>query len=87
MRDYTFRELDIELGLSKGSSFRAFKQAAPALIEGRDFRVLHANTDAEAIHTLRSAGRIYGSSVNVVLLSAAAAARLRTTIQAAATAV
>lgn len=70
----TLRELDARLGLPKGSAFRAFKRGAFA--EGPDFRVLDATREAGNIDALRREGRIYRGSVNVVLLSPAAAARL-----------
>lgn len=70
----TLRELDARLGLAKGAAFRAFKRSAFA--EGADFRVLDATSQASEIDALRRAGRIYRGSVNVVLLSPAAAERL-----------
>jgi len=73
----SLRELDAELRLDKGSSFRAFKRLLPRLLEGRDFVVLdHQNHGAEAAK-LHAAGRLYRSSVNPVLLAPAAAAMLR----------
>ena len=73
----SLRELDTELGLDKGSSFRAFKRLLPRLLEGRDFVVLdHQNHSAEAAK-LHAAGRLYRSSMNPVLLAPTAAALLR----------
>lgn len=71
----TLRELDLACSLPKGSAFRAFKQRAPQLDEDVDFRVVDADA-AEGI-ALRASGRCYGSSVKLILLSAATAARLR----------
>ena len=71
------RELDQRHHVPKGTSFRAFKQAEPGLAEGRDFCVLRPDADAAAIEDLRRSGRIYASSVNVVLIAPAAAAQLR----------
>jgi hypothetical protein len=76
----SLRELDERLGLAKGSAFRAFKRAG--LAEGPDFRVLDATRDAAEIARLRAAGRIWRASVNVVLLSRAAAARLEAVLRA-----
>jgi hypothetical protein len=72
----TLRELDERAGLPKGSTFRAFKKVAATLVEGRDFRVLDARRDAAEIEPLRQSGRIYRSSVNVILIAAAAAPRI-----------
>ena len=72
----TLRELDQRQGLAKGTTFRSFRKLEPRLVEGRDYRVLHASRDAGEITALRQGGRIYPSSVNVVLLSAALAARI-----------
>ena len=76
----TLRELDQRLHLAKGAAFRAFKRAR--LVEGRDFRVLDAGTDAGEIAQLRAAARIYPASVNVVLLSPSAAERIATALRA-----
>lgn len=73
---HTFRDIDRHLGLPKGSAFRAFKRLRPALREGEDFRVLAAGADNQTIAELRQAGRIYASSINVVLLCTAARARI-----------
>ncbi len=67
---HTFRDIDTALGAAKGTAFRAFKQLRPELVEGRDFSVLRADTHGRRIESLRRNGRIYASSVNVVLLSA-----------------
>ena len=73
----SLRELDTELGLNKGSSFRAFKRLLPELVEGRDFVVLDHRNHAALAAKLHAAGRLYRSSVNPVLLAPAAAALLR----------
>lgn len=70
----TLREVDERLGRTKGAAFRAFKRLA--LVEGRDFRVLRHDTDADAIAALRAASRIYAASVNVIVLSEPAATRV-----------
>lgn len=81
MNDYSgwlsLRELDAELGLDKGSSFRAFKRLLPQLVEERDFVVLDHQRHAATAAALHAAGRLYRSSVNPVLLAPAAANLLR----------
>ena len=72
----TFLELDRRWQARKGTAFRAFKRALPDLREGIDFIYLHAHRQADEIAALRVAGRIYASSVNVVLLSATGIAKL-----------
>jgi hypothetical protein len=72
----TLREIDEQLGLSKGSAFRVFKRIKSSLIEGLDFQVLQHERDQQVIEDLRGQGRIYGSSINIVLLSAGACERL-----------
>lgn len=80
MRDYsnwrTLREIDAAAGVPKGSAFRRFRALEERLEAGRDYRVLHHLDDREAITALRLAGRIYRSSVNVVLLGDTAARQL-----------
>lgn len=77
-RDWpSLRELDEQLGLRKGSAFRAFRRLEPGLREGEDFVVLQALRDRDRLAALRAQQRIYASSVNVVLLSAATAHCLR----------
>ncbi|HYW03492.1 MAG TPA: hypothetical protein VFA86_06070 [Gammaproteobacteria bacterium] len=74
---HTFREIDRALALPKSSAFREFRKLRDELVENRDFRVLDAARDAPLIERLRREGRIYAASVNVVLLSGGAAARIR----------
>lgn len=73
----TLRQLDRLNGVPKGTSFRAFKRALPRLTEGEDFFVLDPARDAERIAGLKAAGLAYASSVQVVLVSRAAYARMR----------
>lgn len=72
----SFKEIDILHQLPKGSAFRAFKQQQN-LVEGEHYYYLSATTHAADIESLRRAGRIYGSTVNVVLLSEAGYTLLR----------
>ena len=73
----SLRELDTELGLGKGNSFRAFKRLLPRLVEGRDFVVLDHQNHSALAAKLHAADRLYRSSVNPVLLAPVAAALLR----------
>ena len=66
---YTLREIDEHLGRPKGSAFRAFKRLRHTLRENIDFTVLSARTAKAEIERLRTRGRIYRSSINVVILA------------------
>lgn len=72
----TFRTLDQLMDAPKGTAFRAFKQALDELEEGSDHLRLESGPDAEAIAELKAAGRVYPSSVNVVLLRRPAVERM-----------
>ena len=76
----TLRELDIASGAVKGSAFRAFKALLEQLGEGTDYHVLNPERDAALLEHLRSTGRIYPSSINVVLLEALAADKVAAAI-------
>ena len=76
-RGYTLREIDERLGLRKGSAFRAFKRQRHSLRENVDFTVLPARTAKAAIERLRAEGRIYRSSINVVILAESGFERVR----------
>ena len=77
----TFREIDERLGLRKGSAFRAFKRRRHSLREGIDFTVLHPRTAKAEIERLRAQGRIYRSSINVVILARSGFERVRADIE------
>lgn len=66
----SFRTLDQALDAPKGTAFRAFKHCPVPLEEGRDFLRLDATEEPRAIAGLKEAGRVYPSSVHVVLLTA-----------------
>jgi len=68
-KGYTLREIDECLGLRKGNAFRAFKRQRHLLRENIDFTVLAARTAPAEIERLRAQGRIYRSSINVVILA------------------
>ena len=72
----SFKELDARWATPKGTAFRAFKHALPALRETHDFIRLDAVRDRDEIQHLRAAGRIYAGSVHVVLLSETAVPKL-----------
>ncbi|MCP1728446.1 hypothetical protein J2T60_002446 [Natronospira proteinivora] len=76
----TFRELDEAAHCPKGTTFRAFKALSDQLREGVDYVLLRADSDGARIESLRAQGRIYNSSVNVVLLQHQAADRVRDNI-------
>lgn len=65
----SLKELDSRWAARKGTAFRAFKRALSQLQESRDFIRLDAVANRDEIQQLRSADRIYASSVHVVLLS------------------
>ena len=72
----TLREIDEQRKAPKGTAFRHFKTLEPAPVEMQDYLVLHHEQHRETIEQLRSAQRIYGSSINIVLLSPQLSARL-----------
>jgi len=74
----SLRELDEQAGWSKGTAFRRFRALESQAREHRDFVLLRHDQHAAAIAELRSTGRIYAGSVNVVLLSPEWAKRLLT---------
>ena len=74
---YTLREVDERFGRPKGSAFRAFKRRRASLREHVDFVVLPADAAGVDIEQLRAAGRIYRSSVNVVILTESGFERVR----------
>ena len=76
-RGYTLREIDEHLGLRKGSAFRAFKRQRHSLRENIDFTVLSSRTAKAEIERLRAQGRIYRSSINVVILAESGFERVR----------
>lgn len=72
----SLREIDQAAGAVKGSAFRAFKAIEAQLDEGLDYRILDAIDDRADVAKLRAAGRVYDSSVRILLLSPATAARV-----------
>ena len=65
----TFKELDLHYGLTKGSSFRAFKRQLASWTEGVEFICCDARSDAAAFARLAEQGRLYPSTVNAVLIT------------------
>lgn len=78
---YTLREVDLRLGRPKGSAFRAFKRQRTMLRENIDFIVLSARADNAEIERLRTEGRIYRSSVNVIILAGTGFERVRADLE------
>ena len=78
---YTLREIDERLGRRKGSAFRAFKRQRHSLRETIDFTVLPAHTAQAEIERLRAEGRIYRSSINVVILAESGFERVRADLE------
>lgn len=66
----SFQGLDRALDQPKGSAFRAFKACRASLMEDRDFVRLDATDDGPVIERLKAQGRVYQTSVHVVLLTA-----------------
>lgn len=65
----TLRQLDRLNGVSKGTSFRAFKRVREELVEGRDFFHLDASEHAPYIEALRQRGLVYESTIHLLLLT------------------
>ena len=78
---YTLRDIDVRLGRPKGSAFRAFKRQRETLRENVDFTLLAARTARAEIERLRAAGRIYRSSINVVVLTESGFERVRAELE------
>lgn len=72
----SFKGLDERLGQAKGGAFRAFKRRRETLQEGVDFLRLDAVGDGGTIERLKAQGRVYQSSVHVVLLTASGVAKV-----------
>ncbi len=72
----SFRTLDERFGAPKGAAFKTFKALLGELAEGEDFVYLSPPRDRHLIERLRRHGRIYRSSVAVVLLRPSGAARI-----------
>jgi hypothetical protein len=70
-RLWSFKEIDELHQRPKGTAFRAFKRLGERLREGEHYDYLDAQTRGSEIEALRQAGRIYASSINVVLLTEA----------------
>lgn len=75
-RTFSFKQLDQQLGASKGESFRRFKRVLTELVEGRDYFHLPAQAHAPFIEQLRVQGLIYPSTQNLVLIVAAVTGKL-----------
>jgi hypothetical protein len=74
----SLRELDERAARSKGEAFRAFRRLEAGWQQDLDYRLLRVDDACVAaeIASLRAAGRIYPSSISVVLLAPARATQL-----------
>jgi hypothetical protein len=72
----SLRDLDTRAGLAKGAAFRVFKQLEPQLREGPDFVVLDHRLAQQAIVALKNDGRVYRSTINLLLLHPDTATRI-----------
>lgn len=67
----TFKELDQQHGLPKGSTFRAFKRLLANWTEGVEFICCDVRCDPVAFARLLESGRLYAGTVNAVLIAPA----------------
>lgn len=65
----SFRQIDEHSGVPKGTAFRAFKRGRHLLVEGEDYFYLAEDANAETIARLRDEGRIYPTTVHLVLIT------------------
>lgn len=65
----SFRQIDERHGVPKGTTFRIFKRRRDLLVEGDDYFYLPADAHGEMIDRLRDEGRIYPSTVHLVLIT------------------
>ncbi|NJN48469.1 MAG: hypothetical protein HC808_20635 [Candidatus Competibacteraceae bacterium] len=65
----TFKEIDSLHHRPKGTAFRVFKRLAEQLREDEHYLYLPADSRRAEIEALRQLGRIYPSTINVVLLT------------------
>lgn len=73
----SLRQLDVLNGVEKGTSFRAFKACRDVLQEGVDYFYLSAQQHESFIDELKAAGRVYATTVNLLLLTQAGYQRIR----------
>lgn len=79
--DYrTFKELDAEHGLAKGSAFKAFKALGAELVEGVDFHCCDRRESPADWERL--AARVYPGTSNAVLLGTRARRSIATRLYA-----
>ncbi|HDZ58081.1 MAG TPA: hypothetical protein ENI17_00285 [Pseudomonas xinjiangensis] len=65
----SLRQIDELSGFIKGSSFRIFKACEAQLQEGADYYYLPADQHQALIESLKASGQIYGSTVNLLLMT------------------
>lgn len=65
----SFKQLDELNGVQKGTAFRAFKRRREQLVEQTDYFYLSGTEHEAFIEALKTAGQIYRSTTNLVLLT------------------
>lgn len=76
VRCYSFKQIDGEQQMPKGTAFRAFKHSLPILTEGTDYFYLDAEQQRAVIEPLRESGLIYRTTRHLVLLTESASQHL-----------
>ena len=70
-RTLSFRQVDELNGLRKGSAFRLFKHFQVEMREGGDYFYLDADGNRSFIESLRRDGKVYPTTINLVLITEA----------------
>ena len=65
----SFRQIDERNGVPKGTTFRIFKRRRDLLVEADDYFYLSADAYGDTIDRLRDEGRIYPTTVHLVLIT------------------
>ena len=65
----SFRQVDERNAVPKGTTFRIFKRRRDALVEGKDYFYLSAQSHGKTIDRLRAEERIYAATVHLVLIT------------------
>ncbi|MGM0552707.1 MAG: hypothetical protein ACQETK_02700 [Pseudomonadota bacterium] len=72
----SLRQIDQWNGVPKGTAFRLFKARKDQMVEGRDFFHIPEGAHPALTEGLRVDGRIYPTTVHVLLLTAGACAQM-----------
>ncbi len=73
----SLRQIDQWNGVPKGTAFRLFKARKEQMVEGHDFFHIREGANPALTEGLRADGRIYPTTVHVLLLTGSAYARMR----------